>query len=243
MKGKLIVSLRIFCITALIVMSGLFLLTSYDSLGKESNKTVLNESENESERSNIFDTSEFIEGRVFLGNEDAPNEVILVLDYMCPFCKEWIEDIFIPLKEEFIDNGEAKFYSFPQVYLSKKTLALTEFTQKVEEVYPELYFDLLERIFTDHELEHWGTDEYIRDLDEAFGLEGWEEVELDYDVIRRTRQVTRGLEVEVVPTVYVNGRKVNDRMDYEEISNLIKSTRNMNSAASGEVCERDAGDC
>jgi protein-disulfide isomerase len=122
-------------------------------------------------------------------------------------------------------QGKAKFYSFPQVYLSKQSLALTEFTQKVEEIYPEQYFQLLERIFGDHGSEDWGSEEYISALGEEFQLTGWEEVELDYDVIRRTRQVTRGLDVQVVPTIYVNGRMVEDRMDYEEIKTLTRKIK------------------
>lgn len=235
MKAKIVVFIKLIGLVALLVMSSLFLKTNFESYGQEE----ISEKEEEI----VYNTSEFIENRVFLGEEDAPDEIILVLDYMCPFCKEWVEEIFTKLQEEYIDTGKAKFYSIPQVYLSKQTLALTEFTQKVEEIYPERYFDLLERIFADHGLDEWGSEEYIDGLAEEFALSGWENVELDYDVIRRTRQVTRGLDVLVVPTIYINGRMVEDRMNYDEITNLLEKTNIARWSATGELCGRDAEEC
>ncbi|MCD8510341.1 MAG: DsbA family protein [Bacillus sp. (in: Bacteria)] len=235
MKTKILAFIKIIGLVALLIMSSLFLKTSFESYGQEELP--------EAEQETIYNTTEFIENRVFLGDEDAQDEIIFVLDYMCPFCKEWVEEIFVKLQEEYIDTGKAKFYSIPQVYLSKQTLALTEFTQKVEEIYPERYFDLLERIFADHGLDDWGSDEYIDGLAEEFSLAGWETVELDYDVIRRTRQVTRGLDVLVVPTIYINGRMVEDRMDYEEITNLLEKSNIARWSATGELCGRDTDEC
>ncbi|SDY91843.1 Protein-disulfide isomerase [Evansella caseinilytica] len=229
---------------ACITMSGLFLYDLFTGNGDgesnaDSEKAVANDKASE----RLYNTVEFTEGRVFLGNEAADNEVILVIDYACPYCKEWLDEIFVPLKEQFIDQGEVKFYTLPQVYLSKETLALTEFTQKVESLYPERYFELLDSIYADHESDHWGSEEHINDLSDALELTGWSDVELDYDVIRRTRQVTRGLEVDTVPTVYINGRMVQDRMDYEEIVNLIENTEIPAWSAAGELCEQGADDC
>lgn len=194
----------------------------------------------ESEQSySIFDTSEFTEERIFLGNEEAENEVIFVLDYACPFCKEWVEEVYSPLKEAFIDTGKVRFYTLPQVYLSKETLALTEFTEKLARSYPEEHFNVVNKIYETHEKDEWGSEAFIHELAEEFELENWEDVQLDYDVIRQTRQVTRGLEVEVVPSVYVNGRMVKDRMDYEEISRLIEETEPAAWTSDGDSCDED----
>lgn len=191
----------------------------------------------------IYDTTGILENKVFLGAEEAENEVIFVLDYKCPYCKEWYQDIYPLLKEEFIDDGEVKFFVQPQVFLSMESLLLTDFTQKVEVLYPEKYFDLIDRIIKDSDLEHWGTEEHVHLLSEDLALSGWEEVELDYDIISKTRQTTRGLEVDVVPTIYVNGRKVIDSNDFAEISRLIDETTNAKWNVKGELCEDGANDC
>lgn len=193
--------------------------------------------------SKIYDTTKFTEDRVYLGEEGAENEVIFVLDYSCPYCKEWVEDVYHRLKEEFIDSGEVKFYTLPQVYLSKETLALTEFTEKVAESYPEHYFDLINSLFENQGADHWGSQEFITEMAEEFKLTGWDDVTLGYDVIRRTRQVTRRFDVEVVPTIYVNGRMVGDRMNYDEISRLIQETGPEPWITDGEGCQEGAGEC
>jgi protein-disulfide isomerase len=131
----------------------------------------------------------------------------------------------------------------PQVFLSKESLALTEFTEKVAQRYPEQYFDVTNKIYETFEEDHWGSDAYIESLASEFDLNEWEEIELDYDVIRRTRQVTRGLDVEVVPSIYVNGYKIEDMMDYEEIKHLLKTTERAKWPSSGESCGENDDDC
>ncbi|MBU9720076.1 MULTISPECIES: DsbA family protein [Bacillaceae] len=235
---------KLLLILALVVMSGLFLFNMSSGSGIDSTGEAYLAESRTIDEYEVYETIEFTVDRVYLGEESATNEVILVLDYMCPFCKDWLEEVFPKLKDDFIDQGKVKYFSIPQVYLSKQSLALTEFTQQVEETHPERYFELLNRIFADHTIEEWGSEEYIANVSQEMNLSGWEEVELDYDVIRRTRQVTRGLDVDVVPSIYVNGRKVNDMMDYEEIVDLLMETeRPPQWVPSEEMCGQDDDDC
>lgn len=227
----------------LIVMSSLFLWNVLEDAGEDGETNEEADHVEGGDDKVIYDTTEIIENKVSLGAEDAEKEVLFVLDYKCPYCKEWYRDTFPQLKEAFIDKGEVKFFVQSQVLLSIESLLLTDFTQKVETLYPEKYFELIDRIIIDSELEHWGTEKYITELTEDLALVGWEEVELDYDIIRKTRQTTRGLEVDVVPTIYVNGRKVSDSNDFEEISRLINETKNAKWNVQGELCEEGANDC
>lgn len=240
--GKVLLKIvKVIGLVALIVMSGMFLFQTISSLG-DNDEDEINE-EGNSEQDVVYDMEEFVEGRIFLGDEDAESEMIFVLDYMCPYCKEWYRDVFPKVKEEYIDTGKVKLYFQPQVFLGKKSLALTEFTQKVEKLYPEKYFELIDRMEGDYDLEHWGTEEYILEVSEELELIGWDEVELDYDVIRKTRQVTRGLNVEVVPTIIINGHHVSDSSDYEEIKTLITETKNAKWKVTGELCDEDGENC
>lgn len=221
-------------------MSSLFLLQFITGYGKEQNEET-DCKEGEGEMEVVYDTEEFVENRIFLG--DGEDEIIFVLDYMCPYCKKWYEEVFPKVKEEYIDTGKVKFYFQPQVYLSKKTLALTEFTQKVEKLYPDEYFALVNRIIRERDLEDWETEKYIRELSEEMELTGLEDVDLGYDVIRKTRQVTRGLNVDVVPTIIVNGRHVSDSHNFEEIKTLIEETTKAKWKATGDLCDESGEDC
>ncbi|WP_169837673.1 thioredoxin domain-containing protein [Salipaludibacillus agaradhaerens] len=209
----------------------------------DQDEPVLGEEEGEYIEPTAYQTADLIEDRLFLGEEEAENEVIFVLDYACPYCKEWVEEIYGQLKDDYIDSGDVKFYILPQVFLSKESLALTEFTEKVAQRYPEQYFDVTHKIYETFEDAHWGSEAYIESLASEFDLNEWEEIELDYDVIRRTRQVTRGLDVEVVPSIYVNGYKIEDMMDYEEIKHLLETTERAKWPSSGESCGENDDDC
>lgn len=50
-----------------------------------------------------------IDSRPFLGQADAPILVVEFLDYQCPYCKEFAENIVANLKEEYIDSGQVRF--------------------------------------------------------------------------------------------------------------------------------------
>ncbi|UTR13235.1 DsbA family protein [Salipaludibacillus sp. LMS25] len=224
----------------LIVLS--FVIVAFWS-ATDQDEPLLGEEEIEHTEPIVYQTADLIEDRIFLGEEQAENEVIFVLDYACPYCKDWVEDIYGQLKADYIDSGDVKFYILPQVYLSKESLALTEFTEKVAQRYPEHYFNVTTKIYDTFEEDNWGSEAYIESLAGEFDLNEWEEVELDYDVIRRTRQVTRGLDVEVVPSIYVNGYKVEDMMDYEEIKQLLEETERDKWRNNGESCGQNDDDC
>lgn len=52
-----------------------------------------------------------IEGRPYLGSDDAPIVIVEFTDYQCPFCQRFHNDTFPKLKENYIDTGKVRFVS------------------------------------------------------------------------------------------------------------------------------------
>ncbi|SEN90686.1 Thioredoxin [Amphibacillus marinus] len=164
---------------------------------------------------------------VYLGDEDAETEILLALDYSCPWCKVWMEEVLPELEEEYITTGEATFRIQAMTFLDNASLRLANFDQNIIRHAPEQYFAVARRIIQDSQSEdddgYWGTDAYISDLVAEFALDSelmLQEPELDSMNVSRRYQ--RGLNVETVPSVYVNGVKVNEPFDIDEIHNLIR---------------------
>jgi protein-disulfide isomerase len=57
-----------------------------------------------------IDTSEWdLSNEPFLGDEDAPVEIIIFDDFQCPFCARFEVQSFKQIKEYYIDTGKVKF--------------------------------------------------------------------------------------------------------------------------------------
>lgn len=180
-----------------------------------------------SQKDNDFNTSPIEEENlVYLGNEAAENEILLVFDYSCPGCKAWVEDVLPELEEDYIQTTKAKFRMQSMVYLNDASLLLSKFDQNLKKYNESEYYQISRRIMSDaqdEDQEIWGTQAYIDEIISEYDLEAKKLLQTpEIDAINVTRKYTRGLEIEVVPTVYVNGEKIEDPFNIREIASLIK---------------------
>ncbi|MFB1051887.1 DsbA family protein [Paraliobacillus sp. JSM ZJ581] len=161
---------------------------------------------------------------VYLGEEDAANEIFLAFDYSCPACKNWMSEVLPELEQKYIETGEAKFRMQSMVYLNDASLRLSKFDQNLIHYNKEEYYEIARRIISDSQSQDgaWGTEQYIKDIISEYGLD--QETMLqdnEVDPINVTRKYTRGLEVESVPSVFVNGIKVDEPFSIKKIESLI----------------------
>lgn len=165
---------------------------------------------------------ELINDSPFLGSQAAENSLLFVFDYSCPYCHIWIDEI-LPQINENIQKGEVKFYAQSVVYLNDYSLAMSKFDHNLKQHFPEKYFDVFFRLVQDTRKEDWGSQSYFLDLIHEFQLNSdllLEEPE--NDVISITRKFTRNYELEVVPTLIINGYKVKDPFNLKEIKSYFK---------------------
>lgn len=161
---------------------------------------------------------------VYLGEESAKNEIFLAFDYSCPACKNWMGEVLPELEEKYIETGKAKFRMQSMVYLNDASLRLSQFDQNLIRYNKDSYYEIARRIMSDAQSQNeaWGTEQYIKDIISEYDLE--QETMLqdnEMDPINVTRKYTRGLGIESVPSVFVNGVKVESPFNVKEIESLI----------------------
>lgn len=190
----------------LIIISGIYLFAQKDT-GETTSKTA------------AFGEEEAI---VYLGNENAENEVLLAFDYSCPHCHRWIKEVF-PELEPLIEKGTVKLRTQSMVYLNENSLRLSKLDQNLKKNQPNEYFNLFFKLMDDENIDNWGTDTYIEELVEEFHLNSEKLLsEPNIDVINITRAYTKNLEIEYVPTIFVNEKKVEDPFSIKEIVSNFK---------------------
>jgi len=165
---------------------------------------------------------------IYLGNEDTDNELLFMFDYACPWCAVWVDEILPELESDYIDTGELKLRTQAMVYVNDAALRLANFDQNIKQHAPDQYHQIYKQIIADTPFDqdgqsNWGAEEYIQELIESYQLD---EADMLRDPLIDANELsqvyTQALTVETVPSVYVNGVKVEDPFDLDEIVQLIK---------------------
>lgn len=171
-----------------------------------------------------------LDNQPYLGNPDAPIQIVEFSDYKCPACKHWKDDVLTALKANYIDDGQAVYYYIDLPFLAPdSTLAALagETLYQQDLSYFWTYFDLMMEhqgkkdvewanrdfiigLVTD-QIPEANLEQFIQELDEEKYLP-----EIEKDI-----QIADAHEVGGTPTVFVNGLMVED-VSYEGIKAAIE---------------------
>jgi len=91
----------------------------------------------------------------FLGNENAPVEIIEFSDYQCPFCRKFWTETFNQLKAEYIETGKVKFVyrDFPLDSIHSGATPAAIAAECVREIGgDEAYFKYHDNIFSEQNI-------------------------------------------------------------------------------------------
>ena len=157
--------------------------------------------------------------------------IVLAFDYSCSWCHKWMEEVLPVVKEKYLDTGKANYVGQPLVLLNQTSLLLSHVDYYMEKNHPEKLYDIQLRMAKESANEGWGTEEYVQTLLKDYNVDiNIEELEKNNpDPISLTRNYTKNLGVEFVPTLYINGIKVYDAFNLEEIEKILN----------GEIKEND----
>jgi len=117
------------------------------------------------------------------------------------------------------------------VLLTQSSLLLSHVDYYMEKNKSDQLYDIQLRMVKESPNENWGTEDYVQNLLKEYGVNiSIEELEKNNpDPISLTRNYTKNLGVEFVPTLYINGIKVYDAFNLEEIEKILN----------GEIKEKD----
>lgn len=93
-----------------------------------------------------------IKNAPFLGDENAPVEIIEFSDYQCPFCRKFWTETLPLIKSEYIDTGKVKFVykDFPLDSIHPGATPAAEAARCVrEQGGVEAYFKMHDKIFSE----------------------------------------------------------------------------------------------
>jgi protein-disulfide isomerase len=157
----------------------------------------------------------------YLGEDDAPVNIIEFGDYKCPVCKNFNESFFPLIDEELIQTGKVKFYflNYPFINVDSERSALFG-----ESVYKELGNDtfwkfhklLYEKQPDDQSLERKDifTEKFLKDtLSDVTTDENVKKVSSKYEddanekAVETDEALVNDLGVTGTPTLFVNGKK------------------------------------
>src|SRR3989338_6081402 len=91
----------------------------------------------------------------FLGDENAPVEIIEFSDYQCPFCRKFWTETLPLIKSEYIDTGKVKFVyrDFPLTSIHPAAQPAAEAAECVREKGgDESYFEMHDKIFSEQNI-------------------------------------------------------------------------------------------
>lgn len=135
-----------------------------------------------------------------------------------------MNEILPEIETKWVETGDAVYKGQPLVLLNEQSQFLANVDYNVEQVAPDLYYEIQRHIGHDAgEADDFGTEAYIRKLAAGYSLDADRLLKKSGtdSGIQNARLYTRDLGVEYVPTVYVDGIKVLDAFDIEEIERVL----------------------
>ncbi|GAA0134091.1 thioredoxin domain-containing protein [Paenibacillus sp. YSY-4.3] len=155
----------------------------------------------------------------YIGDRNAPVTIVEFADYKCPACKRWNEEVLPELKREYLDTGKAVLYyiDYPFLAPDSNLAALAgETLYQQNQDYFWTYHEKMSELQGKKD-DTWATKSFILDLVRTYIPEAdIEKFEQDVDSWTYSANVKKDLmlvehyQVRGTPTVFVNGKEIED---------------------------------
>ncbi|WP_342478219.1 DsbA family protein [Paenibacillus sp. FSL H7-0350] len=200
-----------------IIFVGLFILASKDSspAGTDSKPVAFNYSE-----------------MMRLGKEDAPVKIVEFGDFKCPACAQFTGVIKPQIVQGYVDQNKAAFYFVNLAFIGKDSRTASLAALSVYHQNQEAFWKYFDAIYANqgNEDKEWATPDFMVSLAKQLGLP------VDYDLLRKDiddrtyakeldRDIQLGTDAGVTntPSLFVNGIKVKEPFNMEEIDAQIQA--------------------
>ena len=159
------------------------------------------------------------------GPADAPAQVVVFEDFLCPHCGSFAEDITPRLERAYVDDGSAAYYSKNFVVIGPESERIAQVGECVFEQGNDAFWTFEEVAFRSQsgltEARAIAlAEEYVADLDAA-ALRDCIEAGRGLEAVRADMADAQALGLQGTPTVFVNGEQV--RAGYDDIAAAIEA--------------------
>lgn len=168
----------------------------------------------------------------YIGELNAPIEIIIFSDFKCSECAEWDKKVYPRLKADFIDKGQVKFVfkNIPFIGSDSTTGALA--AEAIYHQEPDAFWTFVHLMFKNQKeaKKQWITHDFILNLAKE-NIKDLNYKTLSKDIKKQKyfddvdsdlqSGITAG--VNNAPALFINGTKVSKPFDYEQIRTTIKN--------------------
>ncbi|MBI5973226.1 thioredoxin domain-containing protein [Staphylococcus caledonicus] len=153
------------------------------------------------------------------------NDKILIVEYgdfKCPYCKK-VEDKVMPtIKEDYIDTNKVEYEFINAGFLAKDSIVGSRAGNAVQKIAPKEYLTFQHHIFAQQQDEDkkWLTETFLDKEIDKLDISAQQKAKIkkeyktkDSDSWKKAEQqkkLTKENHIKSVPTVFINGKKVED---------------------------------
>lgn len=163
-----------------------------------------------------------LEGQPMIGDADANVTVVEFGDYRCPVCKQFHDQAWPQLKQNYVDTGKVKFYFINYAFLdqnfagksSTRAAAAGECVLKQDQ---EQFWNFHNALYNNQKSERqdWATQDFLMNLarEKTEGLD-YEQLQScvsnreTINKVQQDRNIGKNAGVTGTPSIYVNGNYI-----------------------------------
>jgi protein-disulfide isomerase len=198
--------------------------------GKKEDKTTVSPSPIANTKGIYLD----YDNRPVLGNKDALVSIAEYADFKCPACKIWHDRILPQLTKDFITNGKAKLYFFNFPIISEDSITAMSAARSIYFQNPDAFWVFYDKIYEKQQAEgiKWATNSFLTNFTKD-NVPNVDSFKVSQDIKNDTykndiqKDYEQGVlnDVKSTPTIFINGKKLINPFDYNEITTAINQVK------------------
>lgn len=168
-------------------------------------------------------------------NEKQPpktkNGKILIVEYgdfKCPYCKKVEKNVMPTIKKDYIDTNKVEYQFINAGFLGKDSIVGSRAGNAVQKVAPNEYLTFQRNVFSyqKDEDKKWLTEQFLdNEIDKLdITMQQKSDIKKQYKTknsdawkkAEEQKKMTEDNNIDTVPTVFINGKKVKDPYEVEE---------------------------
>ncbi|MEJ2212460.1 MAG: thioredoxin domain-containing protein [Anaerolineae bacterium] len=163
-----------------------------------------------------------------LGAADAPVEVLVYLDYQCPYCKRFAEGPEQQLREEYVVSGQVRLVVRNLAFIGDESTWAAEAAACAAE--QDRFWDYHDKLFAEQRAENSGA--FSRDNLKQFAADlGLDTASFDQcldsdryeNMVRDERAEAQRRRIQATPSILVNGQLIENGANYTVLKAAIEA--------------------
>lgn len=170
------------------------------------------------------------DGHPVTGRSNAPVKIAEFADYRCPYCKQFEEKIVPKLKKDYIEPGKASFYFMNDTILGQGSVLAANAADEIYHQNPKAFWNFHQELYKEQgdENKQWVTksllttiaQKTVPSLDVKAFQSSLDTLSHKNDV-EKDNDMADALGVKGTPTVFVNGKMIDNPFDYGKLTQAI----------------------